>query len=121
MAQVTTFIDSNSALLVYSFKFQRISSELFTACVLIFFTCGFFLISEFDVRFNPDIHAPGTKHAPSEVTLIKLVLVLIKVACELSVDESFVNINGVQYDLVSTVGEHTSIFCSTFIGGCVIL
>ena len=47
-------------------------SKLFSAFILIFcfdFTCGLFLIAEFDVRFNPDIYAPGTKHAPSEVTL----------------------------------------------------
>lgn len=90
-------------------NFKEFLSELFIACVLIFcnfwLTCGFFLISEFDVRFNPDIHAPGTKHAPSEVTLIKLVLVLIKVVCELSVNASFVNINSVKYDLVSAVGD----------------
>lgn len=55
-----------------------------------------FLISEFDVRFNPDIYAPGTKHAPSEVTLADLVLVLIKVVCELFVKTSLVNIDGVK-------------------------
>ena len=50
------------------------------------------LIPEFDVRFNPDIYAPGTKHAPSEVfTLADLVLVLIKVVCELSVKAFLVN------------------------------
>lgn len=55
-----------------------------------------FLIPEFDVRFNPDIYAPGTKHAPSEVTVADLMLVLIKVVHELSVNASLVNIDGVE-------------------------
>jgi len=49
-----------------------------------------FLIPEFDVRFNPDIYAPGTKHAPSEVTLADMAFVLIKVVPEFSL----MNIDG---------------------------
>ena len=30
-----------------------------------------FFVTEFDVRFNPDIYAPGIKHASSEVSGFK--------------------------------------------------
>ena len=37
------------------------------------------LLSEFDVRFNPDVYAPGIKHASSEVSEAKKRIVIAAV------------------------------------------
>lgn len=82
--------------------------------------CGLFLISEFDVRFNPDIYAPGTKHAPSEVTLANLMLVLMKIKCELSVSAFLVNVEGIKITILY-LHQVNIFFCSSSKGGCIIL